>query len=127
MTVDCACYFLLGLQLNSLLERAAAAAETSEGTDRELDSLEDDARGMLADKDALLSSVSSSFDVHIAKLLAAEDSTREAEKAHTRDVVAGLTEGEARRNRERVSEIVALDQHLRKEMEALHAELKDDE
>ena len=72
----------------------------------EVEKLQDDARALLGDKDLLMNAIQASHDAHTTRIDALEDKLVNQEIRLANDLVAGTVRSEAKRNRDRVSEIV---------------------
>lgn len=74
----------------------------------ELDEAGDNVRAILQDKDTFLNAMQASHDAHTSKIDALEDKRVNEEKRRGNALVAQKREWEAKRNRERISEIWSL-------------------
>ncbi|CAD7704688.1 unnamed protein product [Ostreobium quekettii] len=72
----------------------------------EVDKLEDDVRTLLGDKDLLINALQASHDGHTSKIDTVEDKLVNQEVSNANDLINSTVVWEARRSRERVSEIV---------------------
>lgn len=71
------------------------------------DYLDDEAMSLVMDKDVCLQSVSSSHDIHVSKLLKAEDTGRALETKRYQDLIHSYTSNALKRNRDRVLQVHA--------------------
>jgi hypothetical protein len=88
----------MGAQVSDLIDRLARE-ELAE------DFLDDEAITLLMDKDSCMGVVNLSHDVHIGRILKAEDQARNIEMSRYTTCVQGHMDGERVRNRNRVLEI----------------------
>jgi len=69
------------------------------------DYVDDEAMGLLADKDSCMGLVGASHDAHIGKIMKREDEARNLESRRYQETVSGHVSGERSRNRDRVLQI----------------------
>lgn len=74
--------------------------------------LDEEAVELLSDKDTVVNLVGSSNDFHIGRLLETEDKVRGDEKERQTAAIEGVREQQKLRNRERIVEIAALEEHI---------------
>eukprot|EP00892_Ulva_mutabilis_P007393 jgi/Ulvmu1/5025/UM021_0042.1 len=97
-----------------------------EGAD-ELESLAEDARILMSDKDMLMNAIQSSHDAHTSKLDAVEDSLVNRETQRASDLVTKHAEWAHKRNRDRIIEIITYVERNSQELEMLLNTEEDDE
>lgn len=85
----------------------------------ELDTLAEDARSLMSDKDMLMNTIQSSHDAHTSKLDAVEDNLVNKETQRAADLVAKHGEWAHKRNRDRIIEIITYVERNSQELEML--------
>ncbi|XP_064618992.1 dynein regulatory complex subunit 3-like [Lineus longissimus] len=83
------------------------------------DEIPEDLRLLFVDKDTIINAVTSSHDVHLLKIDNREDDIVTRINSWMSNMIEGLHEDEITRNRNRVSEITNLIDHLRDEIDTL--------
>lgn len=79
----------------------------------------DDLAALLEDRDTMMGAVGSSHDIHVSKLLAAEDACRTTENRRAAKTIASLKETEQKRTRDRMVEIAVMCERNEKAIQAL--------
>lgn len=94
----------------------------------ELDSLTEDARSLMSDKEMLMNTIQSSHDAHTSKLDAVEDNLVNQETQRAVDLVTKHAEWAHKRNRDRIIEIITYVERNSQELDMLlHAEEEEEE
>ena len=83
------------------------------------DYLDDEAMSLVVDKDACMTTLSGSHDMHIGKILKREDEARALETKRYQELVAGYNNGERTRNRDRILQIHELCRSTKANLSAL--------
>jgi hypothetical protein len=78
------------------------------------DSLPEDARALLSDKDTCMGVINAAHDARVARLDAKEDELRQLEDSATKAVVRKAVDAEYERNRTRIIEVYKLCQEVHK-------------
>lgn len=89
-----------------------------QGSD-ELESLSEDARSLMSDKDMLMNAIQSSHDAHTSKLDAVEDNLVNRETQRATDLVTKHAEWVHKQNRDRIIEIITYVERNSQELETL--------
>lgn len=93
----------------------------------ELDTLSEDARSLMSDKEMLMNAIQSTHDTHTSKLDAVEDKLVNQEGQRAADLVSKHTEWAHKRNRDRIIEIITYVERNTQELEMiLNAEEEDE-
>jgi hypothetical protein len=93
----------------------------------EIESLAEEARALMSDKDALNNCMQSTHDTHTSKLDAVEDALLNQEATRAAGLVASHTEWAHARNRDRIVEIIGFSERNTKELADLLSGRDDDE
>eukprot|EP00753_Platysulcus_tardus_P014202 PLAT4206.1.p1 GENE.PLAT4206.1~~PLAT4206.1.p1 ORF type:complete len:531 (-),score=294.20 PLAT4206.1:136-1728(-) len=108
-------------ELTDLAQDLFERAEAGEFDDDE--TVTEEARSLLAEKDTLLNAVQSSHDTHVSKILAKDDEMRDRELKQFDEILNGIKEAEWERNRQRMTEIHDLLKQNKVEVEEMLAEV----
>jgi hypothetical protein len=90
------------------------------------DYLDDEAVGLVTDKDVCVGVLSSSHDLHVARILKREDEARSGETKRYQETIANYANSERKRNRDRILEIHEFSKSNGERLDQLAASDEDD-